>query len=114
MCIRYCKLKQKLNKMHAIGSFSTCMCACTGIFYVFLQIVDYLESFLGPNIVGMHTMLINKPPDPGKFIKKNPKKHTQSLGKGLLKSYCLLDGLRFVMQIISAVCYNLQGPVVQS
>ena len=34
--------------------------------FVFLvQIVDYVECFLGPDILAMHTMLINKPPDPG-------------------------------------------------
>ncbi|KAK8380268.1 hypothetical protein O3P69_016704 [Scylla paramamosain] len=29
------------------------------------QVLDYVECFTGPNIMAMHTMLINKPPDPG-------------------------------------------------
>ncbi|XP_046584926.1 phytanoyl-CoA dioxygenase, peroxisomal-like isoform X2 [Haliotis rubra] len=28
------------------------------------QVVDYVECFTGPNVMAMHTMLINKPPDP--------------------------------------------------
>lgn len=36
------------------------------------EIVDYLENFLGPNVVAMHTMLINKPPDPGKKSSRHP------------------------------------------
>lgn len=36
------------------------------------QIVDYVECFLGPNVVAMHTMLINKPPDPGKLSSRHP------------------------------------------
>ncbi|CAJ0952457.1 unnamed protein product [Ranitomeya imitator] len=30
------------------------------------QILKYVECFVGPNIMSMHTMLINKPPDAGK------------------------------------------------
>lgn len=29
------------------------------------QILNYVECFTGPNIMAMHTMLINKPPDAG-------------------------------------------------
>lgn len=29
------------------------------------QILKYVECFTGPNIMAMHTMLINKPPDAG-------------------------------------------------
>lgn len=36
------------------------------------QIVDYVECFLGPDILAMHTMLINKPPDPGKLSSRHP------------------------------------------
>lgn len=36
------------------------------------QIVDYVECFLGPDVVAMHTMLINKPPDPGKLSSRHP------------------------------------------
>lgn len=30
------------------------------------QILKYVECFIGPNIMAMHTMLINKPPDAGR------------------------------------------------
>ena len=30
------------------------------------QVVQYVEAFVGKDISAMHTMLINKPPDPGK------------------------------------------------
>lgn len=36
------------------------------------EVVDYVECFLGPNVVAMHTMLINKPPDPGKLSSRHP------------------------------------------
>ncbi|XP_015928873.1 phytanoyl-CoA dioxygenase, peroxisomal [Parasteatoda tepidariorum] len=36
------------------------------------QIVDYVECFCGPNIKAMHTMLINKPPDPGSLTSRHP------------------------------------------
>ena len=35
-------------------------------FSLFTQVVNYVESFVGPDVVAMHTMLINKPPDSGK------------------------------------------------
>ena len=31
----------------------------------FFQILKYAEAFVGKNVMAMHTMLINKPPDPG-------------------------------------------------
>ncbi|KAK2721461.1 hypothetical protein QYM36_003672 [Artemia franciscana] len=41
--------------------------------YIFLpQILDYVECFTGPNIRAMHTMLINKPPDPGFATSRHP------------------------------------------
>lgn len=36
------------------------------------EIVQYAESFLGENIMSMHTMLINKPPDAGKKTSRHP------------------------------------------
>ena len=32
---------------------------------MYLQVVKYAECFVGENILAMHTMLINKPPDAG-------------------------------------------------
>ena len=46
-------------------------CKVLYVIYCVFQIVDYLESFVGPNICGMHTMLINKPPDPGNVIERD-------------------------------------------
>ncbi|XP_028669472.2 phytanoyl-CoA dioxygenase, peroxisomal [Erpetoichthys calabaricus] len=36
------------------------------------QILKYVECFIGPNIMAMHTMLINKPPDTGKKTSRHP------------------------------------------
>lgn len=36
------------------------------------QILQYVECFIGPNIMSMHTMLINKPPDAGKKTSRHP------------------------------------------
>lgn len=36
------------------------------------QLVKYVECFTGPNVMAMHTMLINKPPDPGKKTSRHP------------------------------------------
>ncbi|KAM9313243.1 phytanoyl-CoA dioxygenase, peroxisomal [Gastrophryne carolinensis] len=36
------------------------------------QILKYVECFTGPNIMSMHTMLINKPPDAGKKTSRHP------------------------------------------
>jgi len=36
------------------------------------EVVRYLEDFIGPNIMAMHTMLINKPPDPGTLTSRHP------------------------------------------
>ncbi|KAG9489924.1 phytanoyl-CoA dioxygenase, peroxisomal [Eleutherodactylus coqui] len=36
------------------------------------QIVQYVKCFTGPNIMSMHTMLINKPPDAGKKTSRHP------------------------------------------
>ncbi|XP_018016264.1 phytanoyl-CoA dioxygenase, peroxisomal [Hyalella azteca] len=36
------------------------------------QILDYVECFTGGNIMAMHTMLINKPPDAGTLTSRHP------------------------------------------
>ncbi|XP_076861073.1 phytanoyl-CoA dioxygenase, peroxisomal isoform X1 [Brachyhypopomus gauderio] len=36
------------------------------------QILKYVECFTGPNIMAMHTMLINKPPDAGRKTSRHP------------------------------------------
>ncbi|XP_029471428.1 phytanoyl-CoA dioxygenase, peroxisomal [Rhinatrema bivittatum] len=36
------------------------------------QILRYVECFTGPNVMAMHTMLINKPPDAGKMTSRHP------------------------------------------
>lgn len=36
------------------------------------QILKYVECFTGPDIMAMHTMLINKPPDPGSKSSRHP------------------------------------------
>ncbi|CAD5118455.1 unnamed protein product [Dimorphilus gyrociliatus] len=36
------------------------------------EILHYLPSFVGNNIMAMHTMLINKPPDPGTDTSRHP------------------------------------------
>ncbi|CAF2540198.1 unnamed protein product [Rotaria sp. Silwood2] len=36
------------------------------------EIVKYVENFTGSNIMAMHTMLINKPPDPGTQTSRHP------------------------------------------
>ncbi|XP_013785887.1 phytanoyl-CoA dioxygenase, peroxisomal-like isoform X2 [Limulus polyphemus] len=36
------------------------------------EVLDYVECFTGPNIMAMHTMLINKPPDSGTLSSRHP------------------------------------------
>lgn len=36
------------------------------------EILHYVEAFTGPDIMSMHTMLINKPPDPGTKSSRHP------------------------------------------
>ncbi|KAJ3611936.1 hypothetical protein NHX12_020216 [Muraenolepis orangiensis] len=36
------------------------------------EILQYVECFVGPDIMAMHTMLINKPPDSGKMTSRHP------------------------------------------
>lgn len=36
------------------------------------DILDYVECFTGPNIMAIHTMLINKPPDTGSLSSRHP------------------------------------------
>ncbi|XP_024436302.1 phytanoyl-CoA dioxygenase, peroxisomal [Desmodus rotundus] len=36
------------------------------------EILKYVECFTGPNIMAMHTMLINKPPDSGEKTSRHP------------------------------------------
>ncbi|KAF2353565.1 Phytanoyl-CoA dioxygenase [Trinorchestia longiramus] len=43
-----------------------------GIYCTLPQILDYVECFTGPNIMAMHTMLINKPPDVGTKSSRHP------------------------------------------
>ena len=35
-------------------------------------ILDYVQNFTGPDIMAIHNMLINKPPDPGKKTTRHP------------------------------------------
>lgn len=34
--------------------------------------LDYIESFIGPNVMGMHSMFINKQPDIGTKSSRHP------------------------------------------
>lgn len=34
------------------------------------RVLDVVENFTGPNVMAMHTMLINKPPDSGKLTSR--------------------------------------------
>lgn len=36
------------------------------------EILQYVECFTGSDIMAMHTMLINKPPDPGSKSSRHP------------------------------------------
>ena len=36
------------------------------------KVLDYVESFLGPNIKVVNTMVINKPPDAGLLTSRHP------------------------------------------
>uniref|UniRef100_A0A146LRN9 phytanoyl-CoA dioxygenase n=1 Tax=Lygus hesperus TaxID=30085 RepID=A0A146LRN9_LYGHE len=36
------------------------------------KLLDYVSSFVGPNIKAVHTMLINKPPDAGSLTSRHP------------------------------------------
>jgi len=36
------------------------------------EIIDHVKSITGPNIMAMHTMLINKPPDSGSLTSRHP------------------------------------------
>ncbi|EDO41772.1 predicted protein [Nematostella vectensis] len=36
------------------------------------EILKYVECFVGPNVMAVHTMLINKPPDPGTKTSRHP------------------------------------------
>ncbi|RXG69158.1 Phytanoyl-CoA dioxygenase, peroxisomal [Armadillidium vulgare] len=40
--------------------------------FIWDEILDYVECFTGPNIMAVHTMLINKPPDPGTRSSRHP------------------------------------------
>lgn len=41
-------------------------------YFTMPKLLDYVECFTGPNIMAMHTMLINKPPDSGKETSQHP------------------------------------------
>jgi phytanoyl-CoA hydroxylase len=36
------------------------------------EVVNYVRGFAGENVMAMHTMLINKPPDPGTLTSRHP------------------------------------------
>jgi phytanoyl-CoA hydroxylase len=36
------------------------------------EVLSYVKGFVGPNVMAMHTMLINKPPDPGTMTSRHP------------------------------------------
>lgn len=36
------------------------------------EVLRYVKGFVGPNVMAMHTMLINKPPDPGTLTSRHP------------------------------------------
>lgn len=36
------------------------------------EVLRYIEGFVGQNVMAMHTMLINKPPDPGTMTSRHP------------------------------------------
>jgi len=36
------------------------------------EVLNYMECFVGPNIMAIHTMLINKPPDTGSLTSRHP------------------------------------------
>lgn len=36
------------------------------------EVLRYVKNFVGPNVMAMHTMLINKPPDPGTMTSRHP------------------------------------------
>jgi phytanoyl-CoA hydroxylase len=36
------------------------------------EVLRYVKGFVGPNVMAMHTMLINKPPDPGTMTSRHP------------------------------------------
>ena len=38
------------------------------IFLFLFQVVPYVASIIGPNVMAAHTMLINKPPDSGQAL----------------------------------------------
>jgi phytanoyl-CoA hydroxylase len=54
---------------HLISTISTLLTIT--ILFV-LKVVDIVENFTGPNIMAMHTMLINKPPDAGSESSRHP------------------------------------------
>ncbi|XP_073985326.1 phytanoyl-CoA dioxygenase, peroxisomal-like [Rhodnius prolixus] len=41
-------------------------------YFLHPQLLDYVSCFTGPNIKGMHSMLINKPPDSGALTSRHP------------------------------------------
>lgn len=41
-------------------------------YILYPQLLDYVECFTGPNMMAVHTMLINKPPDSGKMTSQHP------------------------------------------
>lgn len=42
------------------------------MYLLFFQLLDYVQCFTGHNIMAMHSMLINKPPDTGSMTSRHP------------------------------------------
>ncbi|XP_072165931.1 phytanoyl-CoA dioxygenase, peroxisomal-like [Diadema setosum] len=59
--------ERAVNKIQDFRENETLFSYCT-----LPEILRYAECFVGPNIMAMHTMLINKPPDPGTKTSRHP------------------------------------------
>ncbi len=80
---RYCTLPQVDTRTEYYAYSALSLYSSRNIIFNYIwsyvcQILKYVECFTGPNIMAMHTMLINKPPDtgidlcrPGLWIKQN-------------------------------------------
>jgi len=49
------------------------------------EILQYVECFTGPDIMAMHTMLINKPPDPGSKSSRHPLHQGREFHKNVVR-----------------------------
>ena len=52
------------------------------------EILQYVECFTGPDIMAMHTMLINKPPDPGSKSSRHPLHQGREFHKSVVTYTC--------------------------